>query len=122
MNTLFEVEPEIPERADLPPIQGTEKQIPWAEGIRRKKLREIEQVLREWRLYIQRLADLGKEDQADFQRQKFRLALDQLAVIEQKTGANWWIARRENSARELLTDAEAKPGDSYSYAGERAQR
>ncbi len=116
MSALFEEEDlvDVTEaERELPELVGSERQLPWARAVRARKLRECDQLLREWALLIERHEANGRTEQAGREREDRRVALDHLAALERRTAAGWWLNRRDNSARELLSGAPAKPGDSY---------
>lgn len=116
MSQLFTVEPEADERPDLPPLTGSEKQVRWAQHIRAEKLREVAQHLREWEALIARYRQTGKDPHKVGQAQdEYHRAVVAAGRLEEKTAANWWIPRRENTARELLNGADPRPGDSWSH-------
>lgn len=110
--TLFETQPAPPE-VELLPIQGSEKQTPWAEAVRAGKLAKCREHLRKWRLLILNYEDAGRDDLADQERGGYRAAVDILAILQGQTAARFWIDRRFNDAAELLTLSPAKPGSSY---------
>lgn len=88
---------------ELPDLNGSEKQVRWAGHIRREKLREVQQVLREWQGLIDNYQRAGKSlEKVAEARAAFRSALDGLEALEKQASAAWWIDRREKTARELL--------------------
>lgn len=113
MNTLFEVEPEPDHSAELPEIQGTEKQIPWAIAIRKKRLVEIAQYLRKHRLHAENLKDLGRTEAYERERTRYRAELDREEELRRIDQARFWIDHRDNSAQELLENGPAKPGGGF---------
>lgn len=97
-------------RPDLPPLKGTPKQVPWASAVRAGKLRDCETLLRQWRLLIERHQDAGRAEAAERERAGYSLALERLGALERQVTCRYWLARRDNSAEELLLGGDAKPG------------
>lgn len=107
-DTLFDLPAETVARKDLPPLKGTDKQIPWAEGIRTRLLFAVERYLTERR----RLIDVNQQRGRDVSelRARFGAQLNRLAEMERETRAGWWIDHRECTADELLTGAPVPRG------------
>lgn len=119
MTTLFEMDPEVTRQAKLPELAGSPQLVCLGEGLRLRKLAEIEKHLREHRLYVESLRRQERHDRADYEAARLRLSLDQLARLERETDSRYWITHRENTARELLTGSDAKPGDTWDGARSR---
>jgi hypothetical protein len=97
-------------RADLPMLKGTPKQVPWATAVRAAKLQDCDTLLRQWRLLIERHKDAGRSEAVERERAGYAAALDRLGAMERQVTCRWWLDRRENTAEELLTGGDAKPG------------
>lgn len=112
MTTLFEVAAEPVAGLELPELTGTEKQVPWATSVRTRLVQAMHAHLREWR----RLLDLWEAnpkmdpDRLEREREAYQAAGQALEEIQQERYAGWWLSRRENTARELLSGADPKPG------------
>lgn len=86
--------------AGLPALEGTPKQIAWAETIRAGIVQQVEQVR-------SKLAEAGGLDKlrADGPAEKIAALERQLACIEVllgKTSASWWIDHRTQTLPQLL--------------------
>lgn len=113
MSTLFDIAPEaLEDAADLPPLRGTDRQLPWARDVRKRLLAECDRLLREWERLVETLARTGKTAAAERERVARRRAYDALEGVRAQTSAHWWIARRSQSARELLAGTEP-PDDGW---------
>lgn len=109
-STLFEVEPGTGAELQLPPIEGTEKQTPWAEHVRGKLLAEVRKLLRDWEGYVESLRRSGKDAKAEAEADALRQARGVSEELHQQARASFWLDRRENTARELITGAPPRPG------------
>jgi hypothetical protein len=88
---------------DLPPLTGSAKQLPWAGYERAKAFWAMGQLLREWRLLVDRYRENGNQEAADREWRLYSEALTVLAALEQETRAWIWIDGREFTAREWLS-------------------
>jgi hypothetical protein len=113
MNALFDDGPALPEQAALPPIQGTQNQIPWAEQVRKGKLASCRKALRELRAYAQRFKDRGQAEQAERHWSRLRGWIDRMELLEREASARFWLDHRSNEAAELLSNEPANPGGSW---------
>lgn len=80
-------------RMELPPLQGTEARVLWAESIRLEQIRDLEAELERW------LQDNVLDEQ---EKQELQEALE---YIFGQTSASWWIDRRTHGPARLLRDA-----------------
>ncbi len=78
----------------LPELEGTEKQIPWAESIRQQILSAIEKEV------LGIISPEKKKKHPD----KYKSILEGVKSIKQHTAASWWIDRRRNTNYNLLID------------------
>ena len=113
-NTLFDTPP-APSRltADLPPLQGSERQVRWATDIREKAIREGHTHLGELRRLQERHAAARQVEQAGRAYEAAKKAAEGLARLERIVDSRFWITHRENTITELLSGAEARPGDEW---------
>lgn len=96
--------------AGLPALQGTEKQISWAETIRKKFADEGDTELQKV-LEMATRQELAGEDLERFEGQ-FPLYQDAYRhILMDHTNAAWWIDNRHMSARRLISNAVAKLED-----------
>jgi hypothetical protein len=116
MKQLFD-ENEVPTRGEaergLPELRGSEKQIGWAEKIRRGKLRDIDLRLGERRLVEARLRMRGNVEAADLHQEHLSAEFAALGPIEREDRSWWWIERRDLTAQELLAGKEPPPDPNY---------
>lgn len=111
-DTLFDVA--ATETADdLPPINGTQKQIPWATQVRKDKLSAVALLIRQQQELVQAHYAAGRNEKAEQAREVCRRFIDFAGQLERESSARFWLDRRENSAHELLTNATPKPGGSF---------
>lgn len=87
------------ETMDLPPLAGSEKQVPWAETLRVATLGKIEE----------ELATLEAEADPDRVRTPAELdaerqVLHAIAVITAETSAKWWIDHRYDSVSQIIRE------------------
>lgn len=111
MQTLFEVEAETHGEVvgqELPPLRGSDKQLPWAEDVRPKLVAAINKHLREWGRFVKALAASSKTDPDRLEREQeaYRAACQKADEIFAEPYAGWWISRRKQTARELLNGVE----------------
>jgi len=78
----------------LPALIGSEKQIPWANAIRREKWAELDKSEREFKT----LAAKAPASQAGFADQ-IRAAFQ---IVRKEDRAAWWIENRNASAQDML--------------------
>lgn len=113
---------EVPaQTSDLPELDATPAQRKWATDVRNGKIKHCRKLVRDWQEYIALLRKRGTEaGQRIVSQETTRLqaAIDVLERLEQETSARFWLNHRDNTARELLSEAEAAPGDGYSDAFE----
>ncbi len=83
--------------AGLPALQGSEKQVAWAESIRAKAIQQIEEVLAA-------IESHRSEISADQATELDRLQSD-FRAIRQNACAAWWIDRRDYYGKQYLRDA-----------------
>jgi hypothetical protein len=86
------------EEAGLPPLEGTDKQKRWAEGIRDKAFRALEKLMESWA----KIDVDGVESITQRQGKLIRL------IIEQKDSA-WWIAEEDRDWVKTTFDGILKP-------------
>lgn len=84
--------------AGLPPLEGTEKQVPWAEAIRKSLLSRIESHIREI-TRNERTARIATR-LYNFDPAKVDVALES---IRSRKAASWWIDNRGGDAHSALT-------------------
>lgn len=84
----------------LPALSGSEKQIAWAETLRMKSLKSIEQFIDDAR----KLGERQGVDQAQIDEGigKLQAAADKIKGVAL---ASWWIDRRDHTAQEFLREA-----------------
>ncbi len=112
-DSLFDLPPEQAGGRDLPPLSGSDRQRPWAEDVRTKKLAEIDRLLRDWQEYVTLLERTGKTEPAAREREALRAAIDASEGLLKRDTCRFWLDRRCNSGRELLAGAEPNPGNTY---------
>ncbi len=89
----------VNESAGLPELNGSEKQIAWAETIRAKKITEIDKPLNDRDLeYLKKRAHRQGILDAD---KKIDIAI---ISIKSKTSASWWVDSRDYNAKILLLE------------------
>lgn len=104
MSTLFDdTDLRAETERDLPELRGSEAQVKWAKHVRSKAFWEIDQLLREWRLLIDRYRDLGNTEAAERESQLRAEALDVMGRLEQENRSWVWIDGREWTARQWLS-------------------
>ena len=117
MSTLFDAaEVAQAESPDLPPIQGSQRQIEWGTKVRDGKLGSCYTVIRQWRELVSRHTAAGRTEAAGREQAQLSQALQRLGDLEKQASAGWWIDRRDNTALELLTNAEPKPGNELGWS------
>lgn len=91
-------------RVELPPLNGSEKQVAWAADIRGDLLRSIDNRFSSARDIIRRDLDAGKLTgaRADEMRAMFHAAWASLAA---KDDAKWWIDHRNDTDKMLIAAA-----------------
>ncbi len=72
--------------AGLPQLEGTEKQIAWAESIRKSMIDHIIEY------YISQITDEAKAEHPE----EYELVMKAFEAIKQHTDASWWIDNRVN--------------------------
>lgn len=99
---------------DLPPIQGTDKQFNWATAVRKKQLAAVRATLDETEAYLAAIQITNPERACALEADlaAHRATYERLCV---EITARYWLAHRDNSAAELLADADAKPGITYTW-------
>lgn len=94
--------------SELPELTGTEKQIAWAEDIRRDAITEGERSYRTWMDDLN--ATLARTDIDDARRVKTQQRIDAAQrgwdMLHTKTSAAWWIDNRSKLGT-LVHDAGA---------------
>lgn len=80
--------------AGLPTLEGTEKQIAWAETIRSNKIKETEE-------FLNKNKDRILEDKKELLEKSFN-------SLKKHQQAHWWIEKREEYAFDLLEDESKK--------------
>jgi hypothetical protein len=114
METLFDLEPSLTaERPALPPLSGTPKQLPWAAAVRCRLLTEVERLLKDSRDYLLALERSGRTEVLARERANLQAARDASERLARETSCQFWLDRRDLSARELLAGAPARPGSTY---------
>jgi len=86
-------------RRGLSPLQGTERQVQWAESIRHAKFALIEALVAECEEEYRRYA--GQAVPAPV-HDRWVQASQEAKVLRVRTEARFWIAKRETSAARLL--------------------
>jgi len=81
----------------LPALEGTPKQIAWAEQIRAKVMPQIDGMVGKG---LQKISEQGTPEGSEWQIEAITKWHDQIRARNQ---AAWWIERRDCSAQELLT-------------------
>ena len=81
----------------LPPLEGSDKQVAWAEGIRMEAFAAIDKVLN-WADKVAEQACEEDPDHWDALRHGMQRAI---AWLEQQTDAKWWIDHRQAMANNL---------------------
>lgn len=81
----------------LPPLEGSERQVAWAEGIRINAFGAIDKVLR-WAEQVAPQAQQEDPDHWDSMRQGMARAIEWL---EQQGDAKWWIDHRHGMGNNL---------------------
>lgn len=111
-DALFDVAP-LGSEGDLPLIEGTSKQVPWATHVRKDKLTEVGRLIRQQQALVQTHYAAGRAEKAEQSQKVVTRFIEAAGRLERETSAHFWLDHRENSAHELLTNAPAKPGNSF---------
>jgi hypothetical protein len=104
--TLFDdaVPEPTPRDAGLPPIQGSVKQLPWAERVLSEKLAGMHRLLQQQRRLVQvhrEAARTLKAAQAQVYLAKILLRMER---VERQANAGWWIDREKQTPLEILNE------------------
>jgi hypothetical protein len=84
------------EENELPQLRGSEKQVDWAESIRREMLKELAEVKDQFEKLVTQ--DPGTEPELV---DRARIGFEK---IENETSAAWWIEHRNDVVRHLVLE------------------
>jgi hypothetical protein len=83
----------------LPDLEGSEKQIGWAESIRDEKIQDLDELEEELR---------GMAPDEEDRRVVKGLLLEELSKVRSETDAGWWIDHRDRSFKRLMQERARK--------------
>ena len=83
----------------LPGLEGSEKQIGWAESIRDEKIEDLEELEEELR---------GMDPDEEDRRVVKGLLLEEIELARTETDAGWWIDHRDRSYKRLIQERARK--------------
>lgn len=94
---------EANQAAGLPALEGTEKQIAWAESIRFNIQNKFKELIKALRSHLEHSAGEGSED-SEWGRTKRRIEKYEksMKLILQRSSAHWWIDNRDQDLRVLI--------------------
>lgn len=108
---------ELPEAsdafADLPPLQGSEKQLGWSSRVRKHLLTEIGTLIRQQQALVQAHHAAGRPEKAEQAQAVVTQYIDAAGRWEREPSCRVWLDYRNNTAHDLLTDAPANPGSTW---------
>ena len=86
---------------NLPELQGTDRQKPWAETIRKDRLEETKEFLESLIQAGRGQLESGGISQQEFDEAEARYR-ERFRLLQEMKDAHWWIERRRDDATTLL--------------------